>query len=138
MNISSTCFIVAALSALCGMTLGTVMGLSHDFTLLPVHAHLNLLGWVSMMLFGLFHRGVGASHRRLAWIQVSVSAAGALGLPGGLALILLSGDEAYLPVVIFGTFATLIGMALFVLLVVLDARAMRQWNTTMRVHPNSG
>ena len=138
MNISSFCFVIAALSALCGMTLGTVMGLSHDFTLLPVHAHLNLLGWVSMMLFGLFHRGVGASHRRLAWVQVSISAAGALGLPGGLALMLQSGDESFMPVVIFGTFATLAGMALFLLLVVLDARAMRRWNAAMIVHPNSG
>jgi hypothetical protein len=28
---------------------------AHDFRLMPVHAHLNLLGWVSMGLIGLLH-----------------------------------------------------------------------------------
>ena len=36
-----------------GVMLGVVMGASGDHTLMPVHAHINLLGWVSMALFGL-------------------------------------------------------------------------------------
>ena len=35
------------------IALGIAMGASGDHTLLAVHAHLNLLGWVSMTLFGL-------------------------------------------------------------------------------------
>lgn len=36
-----------------GVMLGVAMGASGDHSLFPVHAHVNLLGWVSMALFGL-------------------------------------------------------------------------------------
>jgi cbb3-type cytochrome oxidase subunit 1 len=32
------------------------MAASHDHSMFPVHVHLNLLGWVSLTLFGLFYR----------------------------------------------------------------------------------
>lgn len=44
-----------------GVTLGIVMAASHDFTFRPVHVHINLLGWVSMALFGLWYRSAPAS-----------------------------------------------------------------------------
>ena len=37
------------------VTLGLVMGIIHNFAFSSVHAHLNLLGWVSMALFGLIY-----------------------------------------------------------------------------------
>lgn len=43
MRIGYFCFITGASAALIGMSLGIAMGISHDFTLAPVHAHLNLL-----------------------------------------------------------------------------------------------
>jgi cbb3-type cytochrome oxidase subunit 1 len=49
---------LAVLFALIGMGLGIKMGITENFTLAPVHAHINLLGWVSMMLYGLFYRAV--------------------------------------------------------------------------------
>jgi hypothetical protein len=36
-----------------GVLLGVTMGASGDHSLFPLHAHINLLGWVSMTLFGL-------------------------------------------------------------------------------------
>lgn len=50
---SRTWFCVAVAYFVCAVTLGIVMGASGDHTLMPVHAHLNLLGWVSMAVFGL-------------------------------------------------------------------------------------
>ena len=39
-----------------GMALGAYMGATKDFTMRPVHAHINLLGWASLCLTGLvFH-----------------------------------------------------------------------------------
>ena len=32
------------------------MGMNNDFTLAPAHAHNNLLGWVSMAIYGLYFR----------------------------------------------------------------------------------
>ena len=46
-------FRVATVYFVIAVALGIVMGASGDHSLLAVHAHLNLLGWVSMSLFGL-------------------------------------------------------------------------------------
>jgi hypothetical protein len=43
---------------LSGMIVGIVMGIRQDFTLVPVHAHLNLLGFVTMFLSALYYRVV--------------------------------------------------------------------------------
>ncbi len=58
-----------------GVALGLGMAMSGVTTLRPVHVHLNLLGWASMMLFGLFYRAVpAAAETKLAkahfWIYV--------------------------------------------------------------------
>ncbi|KPK04427.1 MAG: cytochrome c oxidase [Betaproteobacteria bacterium SG8_39] len=58
---------LAVVYAVLGVTLGIVMAGSHDFTFRPVHAHLNLLGWASMALFGLWYRSApAAGETRLA------------------------------------------------------------------------
>jgi len=50
---SRTWFRLAALYFAFGVVLGVAMGASGDHSLFAVHAHINLLGWVSMALFGL-------------------------------------------------------------------------------------
>lgn len=50
---SRTWFRLAALYFAIGVVLGVAMGASGDHSLFAVHAHINLLGWVSMALFGL-------------------------------------------------------------------------------------
>ena len=47
---------LAVLYLIAGVSLGLFMAASHDHSMFPVHAHLNLLGWVSLSLFGLFYR----------------------------------------------------------------------------------
>jgi cbb3-type cytochrome oxidase subunit 1 len=64
-----------ALYLVVGVAMGLYMAASHDHTLRPAHAHLNLLGWVSLALFGLFYRAVpAAAENRLAklhfWVYV--------------------------------------------------------------------
>ena len=49
----------AVVYLLVGVGLGIHMGASHDHTLAPVHAHLNLLGWASMALIGFIHLQFG-------------------------------------------------------------------------------
>lgn len=50
---SRTWFRLAALYFAIGVMLGVAMGASGDHSLYAVHAHVNLLGWVSMALFGI-------------------------------------------------------------------------------------
>jgi len=39
-----------------GVAMGIYMGIVHDFQLSPVHAHVNLVGWVSLSLFGIVYK----------------------------------------------------------------------------------
>jgi cbb3-type cytochrome oxidase subunit 1 len=47
---------LGVLGAVVGMSLGCYMGMKENFTLAPAHAHINLLVWVSMTLYGLFYK----------------------------------------------------------------------------------
>jgi cbb3-type cytochrome oxidase subunit 1 len=40
---------------LVGISLGIAMGASQNFTMRPVHAHINLIGWTTMALAGLIY-----------------------------------------------------------------------------------
>ena len=52
-NARSRAWICAAVVYFCiGVALGVMMGATGDHSLAPLHAHINLLGWVSMSLFG--------------------------------------------------------------------------------------
>ncbi|RYG20634.1 MAG: hypothetical protein EON96_00590 [Caulobacteraceae bacterium] len=75
MNLSNTFLRLAVVFALIGIALGAWMGGSGDHGLMGVHAHINLLGWVSMFLYGLFYRAVpeaavGLLARVHFWIAV--------------------------------------------------------------------
>ena len=58
MNLSRNFFVAGTAFLLVGICLGSYMGASQDHTLQPVHAHLNLLGFTLMMIFGLVYRAV--------------------------------------------------------------------------------
>lgn len=44
-----------------GIGMGVFMGASQDHSLFPAHAHINLLGWVTMVLTGLLYRSFPAA-----------------------------------------------------------------------------
>lgn len=108
---------IGVLCALIGMAMGVGMGMKEDFTLAPAHAHLNLLGWASMMLYGLFYRVVpSAGASRLAFVHFWVALAGVAILVPALALKLLGHTEAT-PVLAAGSVVTLLSMAIFAVVV---------------------
>ena len=53
MSLASLFFRTAILLAIAGIMLGIFMGVNQDFRLAHMHAHLNLLGWVSFSSFSL-------------------------------------------------------------------------------------
>jgi cbb3-type cytochrome oxidase subunit 1 len=104
---------IAVVYFVVAIALGLYMGITTQFTQVPVHAHLNLLGWVSMALFGLIYQAWPASgETRLArwhfWIHN-------LTLPVfmGLLFLMLAGNAALGPAVGMVATATLIGIVLF-------------------------
>jgi hypothetical protein len=56
MNVSRGFLVVGSLYLLVGIILGMYMGGSGDHTLAPVHAHINLLGFTLMTVFGIAYR----------------------------------------------------------------------------------
>ncbi|MDO8380168.1 hypothetical protein [Phenylobacterium sp.] len=121
-KISVAFFGAAVLYALLGMSLGMYMGATEDFTLSPVHAHINLLGWATLALMGTFYGLAGAqAPTRLAWTNFAVSNLGNLiSLP--LLAIMLKGNRAYVPIMVGGEVLLVLGMAIFAVAVLSVAR----------------
>jgi hypothetical protein len=85
---------LGVLFAICGMALGVWMGKTNNFTLAPVHAHINLLGWVSMLIYGLVYRAIPrAAEGVLPVVHFWLNVLSLLAMIPILALFLL-GDTA--------------------------------------------
>jgi hypothetical protein len=112
-RVSYAFFIVAFVCGLCGMVMGMAMGATENFTLMPVHAHLNLLGWVSLAIMGGFYALAGQrASNRLAWANLAVSTFGILVCIPSLALLVM-GDKSVVPFLITGETSLVGGMLLF-------------------------
>ncbi len=138
MRISYFCFVWAALAGMSGMALGLYMGIAEDHTLAPSHAHLNLLGWVTMMLYGLYHRGAPQDASALRWVQVSLGGAGFIGFAAGLGVYLESGSTTFFPVLQAGVIGCMASMALFIFILVRDAARLGLTRTEMLMDPSFG
>ena len=121
MRIAYFCFITAAVAATVGMSLGIHMGMSDDFTLAPAHAHLNLLGWVTMSLYGLYYRSAPQTYLPLAWVQVGTAALGFPAMAGGLGVYLATGSTDYRLLIILGSLFTIGAMMMFLVVLLLHA-----------------
>jgi hypothetical protein len=117
MNIAHAFLRLGVICGLVGMAGGVAMGVSQNFTLAPAHAHLNLLGWVSMMLYALFYeRFPGAARSRLAGAHFLLNAAGVVAQVAGLALV-VAGRRWAEPIMATGATAVLASMLLFAAIV---------------------
>jgi hypothetical protein len=114
-RVSVAFFAFGVVLVLIGMGWGMQMGAANDFTMAPAHAHLNLLGWVTMALYGTFYALTRQTmSARLAWTNLIVSALGVLVLIPSLALYLGHGnDPKYIPVMVVGEVLTVLGMLIF-------------------------
>ena len=118
MKASSVSFPVAVLMVIAGMIWGIIMAVSHDHSAMPAHAHLNLLGWVSLFLFGLFyHLHPAIDRSRAALVQVTVWIVGTVILTFGVGL-LHTGHDIGQPFAAGGSFIVLASMLQFGWLVV--------------------
>ena len=94
MNISRTYLLTGSLYLLVGIILGMYMGGKQDFALKSVHAHINLLGFTLMTLFGVAYRVMPAlADTALAKAHFWLHQIGAFVLLIGL-FLLMSGSMA--------------------------------------------
>ncbi|WP_374469388.1 hypothetical protein [Phenylobacterium sp.] len=124
-RISTAFFATAVLYALAGMSLGMFMGATQDFTMRPLHAHINLLGWATLALMGAFY-GVAGDRApvRLGWTVFVMANLGNLMLLSMLAQI-LQGKPPILPILMGGEVLVVLAMALFGVGVLLAGRRPR-------------
>jgi drug/metabolite transporter (DMT)-like permease len=117
MKASSLSFQAAVLFAIAGMIWGIQMAISDDHSAFPAHAHLNLLGWVSLFLFGIYYLLHPTLDRsRTAMIQVWIWIAGTIILAIGVAFV-HTGHAGGDPIAAVGSLIVLAAMLLFAWLV---------------------
>ena len=102
----------AVIFLLVGLVLGMKMGMTQDFSLSPVHAHLNLAGGVLMFLAGLFYASRPDIPRGAVTLHFVLHAPGALLLVVGIYGAVTQATW-YGPVVGAGAVLVLLGMLVF-------------------------
>ncbi|UGQ45637.1 cbb3-type cytochrome c oxidase subunit I [Massilia endophytica] len=96
---------LSVLYLIVGVVMGMMMGATRDFTLRPVHAHVNLLGWTTLALAGLIYTvfpkaGLSKLAKAHFWLMN-------IGLPvmmAALATIFLTGNMQIVPVLVASEF----------------------------------
>ncbi|MEI7932548.1 MAG: hypothetical protein WCI21_05785 [Alphaproteobacteria bacterium] len=119
-KISLAFFTVAPIYVIIGMVWGMVMGASGDHSMAPAHAHLNLLGFVQMSIFGTFYAlAAGKYSEQLAKLNFALSNLAVLIMIPVLVVILSGGDgDPPLPLIIairIGEVLAVSGMIVFLI-----------------------
>lgn len=109
--LTATCFLVV------GILVGLHMSVTQNHAAVGAHAHINLLGWVTMAIFGAFHalnpQGAGTG---LAKAQYGIYTGGVVVMTPALYL-LLTGSPAWGPVVGAASLVVFLGVLMFAVIV---------------------
>lgn len=114
-------FAAAALYAMIGMFWGLAMTISKDHATYSAHAHLNLLGWISLALMGSFYALLG--QRVAGWIKLTnfvLSNLGVVCMISGLYLYLgqKGSPSVFAPLLAVGALSVVSGFVVFGLTVI--------------------
>jgi hypothetical protein len=113
MKASVLSFRAAVIFVISGMIWGIIMAISIDHSTLAAHAHLNLLGWVSLFLFGIYYRlHPSLEGDKRASAQIWVWIVGTIILSIGVALV-HTGRAIGDPIAAVGSIIVFLDMLLF-------------------------
>ncbi|WP_417418492.1 hypothetical protein [Hoeflea sp.] len=109
-------FVIGVLCVTLGMFWGIQMSISGDHMLAGAHAHLNLVGWVTMALFGLYYTVTpSAAASVLAKLHLVLAIAGVAVMVPGIVIVLKGGSDA---MAAGGSMLTAASMLLFLYMVI--------------------
>ena len=74
----------AAIFGVIGTFIGSKMSGDLDYSLRPIHAHILLVGWLSVFAWGIFYSIYTVKHKVLVTIQSILAMTGAFGLTLGM------------------------------------------------------
>ena len=116
-RIAQLYFKTAIIFLILGIGLGLHMAIGQDHSATGAHAHANLLGWVTMAIFGGYHAlNPEKANSRFAFLQYGVYTAGvAIMIPA--LYLMLTGRPEFEPVVAIASIITFIGVLMFALII---------------------
>ena len=111
---SNTLLKISVIYFMIGISFGLFMSLTHVFNMATVHVHVNLLGWMSLALVGVFYHLYPALEETILaklhfWLHN-------IGLPVmmiSIAMAILGMGEIYFMIATIGGAATLLGIFCF-------------------------
>ena len=108
--------VLAVVSVVLGMVWGIQMSATQNHNLSPAHAHLNLIGWVSMALFAIYYHLVpSAAQGMLPKLHLLIAVVGLGTIGPGIVMALTQQGEALAKI---GSILTLVSMLMFLAVVV--------------------
>ncbi len=118
MQHSRNFMLLGSLLLLVGISVGIMMGATGDHSLAPLHAHINLLGFVLMTVFGLVYRSFpNMAASGLATLHFWLHSLGTLLLLALLALLLTGSisESAMFPLAPISEVSIFVGIVCFVI-----------------------
>ena len=114
-NIDILYVVIGALYLVIGMLLGIVMGIQGDFTLAPVHAHIDLVGFSAHCVLGLIYKSWPTLREgALAVVQFLLFVIGTPILLVGIAVAIKSNNPT---LAIIGSMLVILGAVVFLVIV---------------------
>ena len=106
--------VIAFVYGILGMIFGVRIGIENEsYPMSIVHAHMNLVGWVAMAIYGLFYRAYPATAAtHLATAHFWTANAGAVLLIAGMYAVYEYEDET---AAIIGSLLTVLSLVLFLI-----------------------
>lgn len=74
----------AALFGILGTYLGSKMSGEMDYSLRPIHAHVLLVGWLSVFAWGIFYKAYKVRYKKLVAVHGWLAILGSFGLTFGM------------------------------------------------------
>lgn len=119
-GLSQLFLLAGIISAVVGMTWGIQMSATGDHTLSPAHAHLNLLGWVSLSIFAFYYHLVPSAARGLLpQIHAALAISGLIIVVPGIVMAITERGETLAKV---GSILSLASLLVFAVVVASSSR----------------
>jgi len=114
---------IAAIYSLIGALIGADMAGRHDYTMTPAHAHILVVGWLTLFAYGMFYYIFKEiSMIRTAKLHVWCSIIGGGLMPFGMLVYYKMQNTATLLAFILPACVLLLAIALFVVILFFDKR----------------
>ncbi|MEH7392967.1 hypothetical protein V7149_16280 [Bacillus sp. JJ1503] len=95
MNYSKVLLRLSALFGFIGAFLGSHMAGAGDYAFRPIHAHILVVGWLTLFAWAVYYKVFSPKMGILAKFHVYTAIIGSIGLTGGMALYIFK--PAFLP-----------------------------------------